>query len=294
MPRNIDTALLRAFVAVADAGGMTAAADRLALTQAAVSQQIRRLEDAFGRRLFERDHRRIRLSPAGERLLPRARRLLALNDELWSLMTGADHEGEVRLGVPHDIVGPFLPPVLRSFDQAWPRVRVTIASSTTPQLLSALARRAIDLTLTTEPLGEGEGETLMPDSLVWVGAPGGRAHTRDPLPVSLGGESCAFRKVTLDALAGVGRDWREVCNAVEMPSLLATVEADLAVAALLVSTVPENLGVIGPGHGLPSLPAFAIKLHLPTSGSTPIANELARHIRDAFAARYLPAAMVAS
>ena len=67
MARNIDTALLRAFVGVAETGGMTAAANLLNLTQAAVSQQIKRLEEAFGGELFERDRRGLRLTGAGER-----------------------------------------------------------------------------------------------------------------------------------------------------------------------------------------------------------------------------------
>ena len=85
---------------------MTSAARLVNLTQAAVSQQVKRLEETFGRQLFERDRRGLRLTPSGERLLVRARRLLALNDEVWALMTAPDFTGEVRLGVPHDVVGP--------------------------------------------------------------------------------------------------------------------------------------------------------------------------------------------
>jgi DNA-binding transcriptional LysR family regulator len=57
MPRNIDTFLLRAFVAAAETGGMTTAARLVSLTQAAVSQQVKRLEEILGRQLFERDRR---------------------------------------------------------------------------------------------------------------------------------------------------------------------------------------------------------------------------------------------
>jgi DNA-binding transcriptional LysR family regulator len=78
MPHNIDTSLLRAFVAAAETGGMTTAARLVNLTQAAVSQQVKRLEEMFGRQLFERDRRGLRLTASGERLLVRAQRLLAL------------------------------------------------------------------------------------------------------------------------------------------------------------------------------------------------------------------------
>ena len=69
MARNLDTALLRAFVAVAETGGMTSAGQVLNLTQAAVSQQIKRLEESFDARLFERDRRGLVLTTRGERLL---------------------------------------------------------------------------------------------------------------------------------------------------------------------------------------------------------------------------------
>src|SRR5690242_11564211 len=98
---------------------MTRAAALLHLTQAAVSQQIKRLEESLGCALFLRDRQRLVPTQAGERLLARAQRLLAVNDEIWTIMTAPEFEGEVRLGVPHDIVGPFLPQVLRSFGRDW-------------------------------------------------------------------------------------------------------------------------------------------------------------------------------
>jgi DNA-binding transcriptional LysR family regulator len=290
MPHNIDTSLLRAFVSAAETGGMTTAARLINLTQAAVSQQVKRLEETFGRQLFERDRRGLRLTPSGERLLVRAQRLLALNDEVWALMTAPDFKGEVRLGVPHDIVGPYMPPVLKSFDQAWPGVRVSLVCSTTPKLLRALARREVDLTLTTECDGPLNGETLLQDPLVWVGARDGRAYKRDPLPVSIGDEDCAFRPVVIKALNHAGRDWRPVCEVSNMESLCATVEADLAVVPLLASTVPNLLEVLSFGAGLPPLPMFHINLHLPRMSASDIALELSRHIREQFAARYRRAA----
>src|SRR3954468_23949307 len=115
MPRNLDTALMRSFVAVAETGGTTRAAVVLHLTHAAVSQQIKRLEEGLGCELFRRDSKGMRATKAGGRLLAKARRLLAVNDEIWTTMAGSQFEGEIRLGIPHDMVGPFLPQALRAF-----------------------------------------------------------------------------------------------------------------------------------------------------------------------------------
>ena len=284
MHRDIDTALLRAFVAVVETGSVTAAAALLNLTQEAVSQQLKRLEELFGTELFERHHRRLTLRPDGERLLTHAQRLIALNDEVFSAMSAPAYEGEVRLGSPHDIVGPYLPPILRRFDKAWPRVRVSLKCTTTPQLLELLRRGSIDLTLTTEQRCGPGGKTLLEDDLVWAGASNGTAHQRDPLPDSLGDEKCEFRRVVLKALGGAGRDWRPVCEVSSMEPLLASIEADLAIAPLLRSTIPHYLQAIERDRGLPRLPKFFINMYLPPARQSETAVELARHIAQEFEA----------
>jgi DNA-binding transcriptional LysR family regulator len=283
--RDIDTALLRAFIAVVETGSVTGAAALLNLTQAAVSQQLKRLEELFGTQLFERHHRRLALRPNGERLLTHAHKLITLNDEVWGAMSAPAYEGEVHLGVPHDIVGPYLPPILRRFDKAWPRVRVSLKCTTTPQLLELMRQGDIDLTLTTEQRCGAGGTTLLEDELVWVGAANGAAHGRDPLPISLGDEKCAFRPVVLKALRSAGRDWRPVCEIGSMEPLLASIEADLAIAALLRSTIPHYLQAIDRDRRLPRLSNFLINLYLPPARQSEIARELARHIGQEFEAR---------
>ncbi len=283
MHRDIDTALLRAFVAVVETGSVTGAAALLNLTQAAVSQQLKRLEELFGTQLFERHHRRLTLRPNGERLLAHAHKLIALNDEVWGAMSAPAYEGEVRLGVPHDIVGPYMPPILRRFDQAWPRVRVSLKCTTTPQLHEILRKGDLDLILTTEQ--RAGGTTLLEDELVWVGAVNGAASGRDPLPVSLGDEKCAFRPAVLKALRAAGRDWRPVCEVSSMEPLLASIEADLAIAPLLRSTIPHYLQPFDRDRRLPRLPKFFINLYLPPARQSEIALELARHISQEFEAR---------
>lgn len=283
MRRNIDTALLRSFVAVAETGSMTTAAKQLHLTQAAVSQQIKRLEELLERPLFEREARKLTLTTGGGMLLAKAPRLLALNDEIWASLTAPDFAGEIRLGVPSDIISPYIPPILRSFDKAWPQVRVYIVAGVTVDLLEQLKNGDIDLCLTTEQSPRRGGEKLLREPLVWVGAPGGTAYLRDPLPVALGDQSCIFRNAVLEHLAKAGRDWRSVCDTSAMQPLYVSVEADLGVTALLASSVPSNLAILGPDGNLPRLPDFHICLYLPRAGSSDIADELARHIRQALA-----------
>ncbi|MEM1341659.1 MAG: LysR family transcriptional regulator, partial [Pseudomonadota bacterium] len=170
MARNLDLTALRSFVAVADAGGVTRASGFLNLTQSAVSMQLKRLEDSVGVGLFDRSARRLSLTGAGEQMLGYARRMLELNDEVLGRLTATEYEGELRLGVPHDIIYPAIPDVLHRFNAAYPRMKVSLQSSYTSRLKEQFARGEVDMILTTEGAVEPTGETLLERPLVWVGA----------------------------------------------------------------------------------------------------------------------------
>jgi len=159
MIRNLDMTALRAFVTVADVGGVTKAAGRLHLTQSAVSMQLKRLEEAMGQALLDRSARSIALTGHGEQLLTYGRRILKLNDEVWGRMTDQAYEGEITFGVPADIVYPHIPGVLQTFAREFPRVKVQLISSFTSILKEQLDRGEVDMILTTESALEAGGET---------------------------------------------------------------------------------------------------------------------------------------
>jgi DNA-binding transcriptional LysR family regulator len=281
MPHNLDVSLLRAFVAVVDSGGMTAAAGTLNLTQAAVSQQIKRLEEIVGEELVTRDRRGMGLTPAGERLFGRAKRMLALNDEIWTEMTTPVYEGEVRLGIPSDIITTYLPTFLKAFARSYPRVQISLNSGSSAALRAKLQAGQVDVVLATEMRCDEGGENLVMDRLVWVGARGGEAAWQRPLPVSIGCSDCAFRAPIREALQKAGIEWRSVSEVTNTSAQVATVAADIAVMAWMASTVPANMEVLGPDSGLPLLPPFMINLYLPANGGNHIVQEMARFIRDA-------------
>jgi DNA-binding transcriptional LysR family regulator len=283
--RNIDVALLRTFVAVAETGRMTTAARIVNLSQGAVSQQIKRLETLFEVALFTRKTDAARLTRAGEKLIVRAHRLIALNDEVIGQMHEVDFSGEVRLGVPHDIVGMLMPPILRAFRREHPNVLITLVSDLTQSLRSQLRDRKVDLALMTEPERGDREQHLLADRLVWVGARGGDARRRRPLSVALGQESCGFRAATIKALTKARIEWRAICQVGSLEPVFATLEADMAIAPFLSRTVPERLEAFT-DEDLPQLPVFHINLRLPSSGVSPVATELARHIRQGFSKRY--------
>ncbi|MAL56789.1 MAG: LysR family transcriptional regulator, partial [Brevundimonas sp.] len=100
---SLDIDLLRTFVTVVETHSFTRAAQQRGLTQPAVSLQMRRLEQQLGAPLLDRGGARVGLTTEGAALLPQARRLLKLNDEIIATLSDGEPEGEVRFGAPEDI-----------------------------------------------------------------------------------------------------------------------------------------------------------------------------------------------
>ncbi len=281
MNRNFDLSLLRTFTVVAEQGSMTAAANTLCLTQGAISQHIRRLEALFGYSLFDRE-RRLKLTPEGERLLRHARRLLSVNDEIWSDMAVRPLQGKVRLGLPYDLVAAFYSPVVGDLAEAFPDVQIEIRCGASPELAAWLLDGTLDMAIIEEPEHAASGDCLRTEQLVWVGAPDGAAHRKRPLPLSMVADTCAFRPAVLQSLAEHGYAWRTVYESGNLEATIATVRAGLAVMVALASTVPAGLRILGADAALPALPRYCIGIHMAPSADNPAAQELARYFYAKF------------
>lgn len=279
--RNLDVTTLRSFVAVADSGGVTRAAGFLHLTQSAVSMQLKRLEDVLGIELLDRSGRTIALTASGEQLLVYARRMVALNDEVIGRLTDQAYEGVIVLGVPHDIVYPVIPQVLKQFHSAFPRVKVQLISSYTRGLKEQFGRGECDLILTTEMALDPGAETLCQKPLLWVGAPGGTAWRQRPLKLAFG-RLCTFRPRVIEALDEVGIPWEVIVETESDRTIEATVSADLAVHTMIEGTEPPHLDRILHGGALPELPMQQINLYGAQSAKGLVHDTLADFLREGF------------
>jgi len=289
MLRNIDLTALRSFVTVAETGGVTRAAQQLNLTQSAVSMQVKRLEEMLQLPLLDRAGRGVMLTAHGEQLLGYGRRILALNDEVIGRMTDSGYEGQIRLGVPTDIVYPHMPRILRRFDREFPRVKVHLVSSYTAQLKTMIERGEIDLILTTEDRCDTEGEPLSVQHLIWVGAPGGVAWRERPLRLAFESQ-CLFRPWALKALDAAGIPWEMAVETRATRTVEACVSADLAVHAMLESAGSPHLEPIPHGGQLPELPSSQINMYRSRQAIGPPVDALAEMIRHAYGAAAMAAA----
>ncbi len=281
MPRNLDMTALRSFATVADSGGVTRAAGLLHLTQSAVSMQLKRLEEALGRTLLDRSGRGVSLTADGEQLLGYARRMLRLNDEVYARLTDHVYEGEIILGVPHDIVYPAIPSVLQRFHAEYPRMKVNLVSSFTTRLRTMFARGECDIILTTEDSLDPGGETLIVLPLIWVGAPGGQAWRSRPLRLAYE-HNCIFRKGVQAALDEAGIPWEMAVESNSSRTIEASVSADLAVHTVIEGTEPQQMEPIQHGGALPELTSKQVNLYAADTGSNQALNDLRALLRQSY------------
>ncbi len=187
----MDIASIRAFVAVADAGSFSAAAERLFLTQPAVSKRVAALETELEARLFDRIGRTVSLTEAGRALLPRARAILVDIEDSVRAITNLSGEvrGTLRFATSHHIGLHRLPPALKAFTRRHPEVRLDIRFMDSEAACLAVEHGELELAIVTLPPQPSPSLALDP---VW----------EDPLGIVVSEDHplAGRRRTTLSAL----------------------------------------------------------------------------------------------
>lgn len=250
---DVDLAVLRTFVSVAEAGGFTSAGVRVHRTQSTISLQIRKLEESVGRRLLHRSARSVALTADGERLLTYARRILALADDASALFTGPLQE-VVRLGVPEDYAVEDLPRLLADFTARHPEVLLEVRCDLSVRLIADLDNGDLDLTLIKQTDALRPAIATSPDPLVWAAGPGVRLDPAAPLPLVVFPQGCVYRNLGIHELARHGRPWRIAYSSASLMGVLAAVRAGLGISMMAERGLPADFQRLGPADGLPALP----------------------------------------
>ena len=149
---NLD--LYRVFHAVAKAGGVSAAARDLYISQPAVTQSVKKLEEQLGVTLFQRTTRGMRLTPEGETLWRYVDSACGFIDaaEKKIAETRSLNDGEITIGAGDTLCKHYLVPHLRAFHEAYPRVRIHVTNRTTPETLDLLKAGKVDLGIVNLPV----------------------------------------------------------------------------------------------------------------------------------------------
>ncbi len=278
----LESDLLRTFLAVAEAGNVTHAADRLGRTQSAISMQIRRLEDSFGSLLFERHPRGVALSGEGQRLLPYARRIVGLIDETSTAMRAAPLDGRVRVGIPEEYSQTILPDALAAFAEMHPDTEVTVLCGYTSQQLSALDADELDIAVIFDWRDGIAGEVLAVDPTVWVTSVSHQRHLERPIPIAVYWRSNWCRDFALRSLEQHVLPYRIAYSCDTSGGLRSAVTSGLAIAPLCRSNIPPGARELTAADGFPPVDSSRVVLKRNPQRNGPVIDGMAEMIRRSF------------
>ena len=232
---------VEAFVWVARLKSITRGAEKLCLTQSAVSSRIAALEEELGTQLLDRRHPGFRLSDAGTRFLVYADRLLALQSELKNeLGTPEEHPFSLRIGAIESVLHTWLIPLVDGLKKIVPKIEFELSIETTPLLNEQIQRGALDLVFSAIPAtGEGILCEAMPSlEMVFVGPQSMAGDTTLGLEAILGQEIMTFQRgsqphiALISALRNAGAGDKRVHSISSVSALVRLVESGFGLATL--------------------------------------------------------------
>ncbi|GAB2899525.1 LysR substrate-binding domain-containing protein [Paralcaligenes ginsengisoli] len=263
---NLDINALRTFETGMALGTFAKASDRIGRSPAAVSAQLKKLEQQTGVALFQKVGRRLALTEAGETLLSYARQILAANDAALTAIHSTQARGKVRLGLQEDLGERVLTDVLGRFARAHRGMRIETRVCRNAELMERVNRGELDLAVVW---GDGGAapyrEKLAELPMIWIGGvnspapdPGGAA---EPLQLVAFENQCLFKTAAMEALSKTGIDWDVSFTSSSLNGLLAAVAAGLGITIRTSIGLPPQVRGLSPSMSrLPRLPKVELTM----------------------------------
>ena len=277
---NLDVDLLKTFLAIADNGSFTRAAEEVHKTQSAISMQMKRLEELLGCALFAKNGRMSRFTPDGERLVDYARRIVSFNDEVVSAFTRPELTGTIRFGTPDDYAEKFLPEILGRFARTHPLISVDVDCVESGELFARVKRGEMDLALVTHGCDVLTDEPVRREQLVWVTSMRHCAHMAEVLPLAVSHAGCEWRSKVIKSLDKQQRKYRVAYSTPNSNAVNAAVMQGLAVGAMPELCVRPGMRILTEKDGFPALGSFDIGLVRKPGKSNKAIDALARHVTE--------------
>lgn len=255
----IDTISLQCFIASAETGSFTKAASRVGRTQSAVSQQVAKLENLFGKVLFKRG-KNLELTSEGEVFFNYAKQIFSLHRETIEHFKEPELKGEVRFGIPDDFASVFLYDFLSEFILAHPNISLHIECDLTLNLYESFKKNKLDLVLLKMPCPEDlKFVTAIPsEKLCFVGNQK-LIKNKGILPLVLSPKPCVYRKAAIEALNEKQIKWRIAFSSHSYSGIIAAVKAGIGLTILPQKMVPKDLAIVE-SDSLPKLENSHISL----------------------------------
>ncbi|KUM24277.1 LysR family transcriptional regulator [Mesorhizobium loti] len=278
----LDSDLLRTFVAVAETGNFTKAAEKGGRTQSAVSMQIKKLEGMIGASLFERGPRGVVLTRRGGDLIANARRIVSLLDQTASSITAPPLGGVVRIGIPAEYGRSILSRALGQFAKRHPRIEVTVRYAHAASQMKALAAGELDLAVVFEWESFSNGEVLKHDPTVWVTSALHHLHEERPLPIALYNRDGWCRDFAIKSLERRGFDYRVAYTSDTAGGLELAVTSGLAIAPISRSNIPIDCRELTVADGFGDIDSSNVVLHRNPLAKGEAIDGMENTIREAF------------
>ncbi|MCF2872312.1 LysR substrate-binding domain-containing protein [Octadecabacter sp. G9-8] len=282
---NLDSDLLRTFLAVAQAGSVTDGAARIHRSQSATSIQIKRLEAILGRPVFERHGRGVVLSDAGRTLLPVAQDVTARLDAALRDVSQRVVSGKLRIGIPDDHGRTKLAQIIAAFTRHHPKVELDVTCALSSGFPEALENGALDLAIYEVEHPKQHEEVLFEDPTCWMASAHREFATDDSLPVALFDHACWWRDVAISSLEARGRPYRIVYSSQSVSGVIAAVEAGIAVGLLGRSSLLSDLSIVGKRFGFAPTPASKLVMAAGISPTRGPLDAMKTAVRAAFLTR---------
>lgn len=280
---QLNSDLLRLFVAVAETGSVTEGAGRIHRSQSAASLQLRKLEDIVGRPVFARHGRGVTLTDAGARLLPVARDVIERLDTTLRALTSDDLRGTLRLGIPDDQGQRILARIVAAFAQSHPMVDLDVTCALSAGFPEALARGRLDLAIYEVAEVPPGLSVLRRDRTAWMMSPHHDLLARDPIPVALFDRDCWWRDAALASLAAMNRRFHIVYSSASVAGVAAAIEAGIAVGLLAQGDAVRGLRPLGADDGFGETPMSCLVLGVRPGDETLAIQAMRRAVEGAFA-----------
>lgn len=252
---NIDTLTLKMFLATAETGSFTRAAEKTFRTQSALSQRIQQLEEMLGKTLIKRD-KKITLTNEGEAFFKYAKKIVKLETEMFEYFQTPNLSGEFKFGLPEDFVSVFIQPVLKEFSDIHPLISLNIECDLTLNLFERFHRGEFDLVLLKIQEGNyvtESGVDMWEEKLVWVSNQNQIELNQEPLSLVLSPKPCVYRTTVLQVLEENHIPWRISFTSQSYAAKMSAVKAGLGITILPQNMVPADFYILD-NDLLPSLP----------------------------------------
>ena len=284
MVPRLDIDALRALQAIVTHGGVTRAADHLALSQSAVSHKIKRLEENIQCELLNRRPGVPVLTDAGDRLLAYANRILSLHDEALLSLSKRSVSGNIRLGMTEDMTSSGLARILSRFTRLHPEVSVRTHVAQSMVLQREIERSETDIAVMqifSRDVRPSD-TVLYGDQLCWAKALDMRLTGDEPVPFLSYDDDCFYRNWMLEHVSSSGQPFKTVLECTSNAGIIAAIEAGLGVSIISSRHVSSQMEIIDTMFTAPPAITYVVRAAEKSTSTAvrTLANEISTEAGD--------------